>query len=132
MNLWIERYANIVMAEDSLFFVTNLKKLMPIKVSWSTSMNRYKIPYYMGLLTPLCVYCFLLEIIWFCLKYFSLFPKYFFQIPAKLTSWTTKDLNIDLGRFLIIPFFLSVCGAPVLFSKIQKEISWPIQQNIQI
>ena len=106
MNLWIERYVNTVMAEDSLFFATNLKKLTPTKASWSISMNRSKIPYYMGLLTLLCVYCFLVEILWFCPKYFSLFHRNLFQIITTLTSWTTKNLYMDLGRFLSYPFFL--------------------------
>ena len=128
-------------------FATNLKKLTPTKASWSISMNRSKIPYYMGLLTLLCIYCFLLEVQWFCPKdsghssKISLFNIKFALgsfIEQAISYFSSQESFSNHNYFNVmnnikfehrsgaLPFisFLSVC-APVLCSKIiqtKKEI----------
>ena len=51
-NLIISKSAIFVVVKALLYLNASFPKTMPFKVSWSISMNRRKIPYYMGLFTP--------------------------------------------------------------------------------
>ena len=64
MNLLIDKFVNIAMVKDLSNSNINMKKPMLIKAFWSTKpMNRLKISCFMCLLSILCIYCFLLEIV---------------------------------------------------------------------
>ena len=55
------KFANTVLEKVLLNLSTSMKNKMPIRAFWSIKfMNRSKIPYFMWLISIICIYCFIM------------------------------------------------------------------------